>query len=162
MTTESTGAEEKRMDDDSVKIDRGPIDEIQFLDDDLKEKFIGKEYYPGVPTSIQLSRDIKAFTSSLEDFTCVMRTERVMDRIESPSVNEVKKAVELLFHWQRNTDGTNMASQLFTLFQKADGENLVRFSKGFPALFQAWEMWREAPNPTLFFASFGLHMEEGL
>jgi hypothetical protein len=45
----------------------GEIDELKFVDDDIKKEFDGKIYHVGTPSIVQLSRDIKELIKTIKD-----------------------------------------------------------------------------------------------
>ncbi len=59
---------------------------------------------------------------------------------------EQVRAIHQLFYWQQDPNATNFSALLYTLFQKADPENLEKLSKGFPEQAQAIRRWNAAGN----------------
>ena len=76
------------------------------------------------------------------------------------SEEEMKRAAREIYFWQYSNTGC-FHNQLFDLFGKADPNNFVKLSEGFPAEAQAWLQWQAAANyGNEFFKKYGVVDDE--
>ena len=66
---------------------------------------------------------------------------------------ELRQAVFDLWLFQHK-DADHFSARIYWLIGKADQENLVRLSLGFPIEVLAWILWQAAPSEQEFFLSY--------
>jgi hypothetical protein len=67
---------------------------------------------------------------------------------------KLHKAIEELYHWQRDDDASNFTSLLYTLISKADVRNTYRLADAFPDEYNAFMLWQTAPDENAFFKTW--------
>lgn len=67
---------------------------------------------------------------------------------------ERSDALTQLWFWQHNP-GTNFASLLYTLFSKADPDNMRKLAAGFPVEYSVWHEWYRSEDPAKFWKTYG-------
>lgn len=75
---------------------------------------------------------------------------------------ELRKALEHLYHWQYSKPATNFTSLLYCLIQKSDPSNKTALAKGFPYEVQAFDMWVSSPDQDEFFIEQGIKARESI
>lgn len=55
---------EKETKTDSIEIPN----ELDFVDEDIKEAFKGKSYFVGTPSNLQLARNVKILSDVMQEF----------------------------------------------------------------------------------------------
>lgn len=73
----------------------------------------------------------------------------------SVEIEQLKEAALKIYFWQHSYMN-NFHDKLFDLMQKADQENFLRLSQGFPFEAVAYLQWYGSPSSKDFFIKYGI------